>query len=480
MSITMNYKMIAYLTGQIMKIEAALMCLPFLIALYDREGTYYSYIIPIILLLAIGFPFTLKKPENMDMHAREGFVIVSVVWIIVSLFGALPFYLSGDIPNYINALFETISGFTTTGATVLTDVEALRRSNLFWRSFSHWIGGMGVLLFVLAILPNSDTKSFYILRAEVPGPKVGKLVSKTRFSARILYGIYIFLTIIEIILLFCGGMPLFDSVVNSFSTTGTGGFSILNNSIAGYNSAYFEIVITIFMLLCGINFNLYYFLIIKKFSDFYRNEELRIYLGIITASIAAVTLNILNLYENLGKAFRHASFQVISIITSTGFSTVDYMDWPEFSQCILLLLMFVGACAGSTGGGLKIYRIIILFKIAIKEIGYTLNPRSVVTIKMDGKPVEQTVIKGVCNYSILYFFIIAISLLLISLDNMDISTSVSAAITCVNNIGPGLNSISPSGNFSDFSAFSKLVLSFDMLLGRLEIFPILLLFRKRS
>ncbi len=476
----MNYKMIAYMMGHIMKLEAALMCLPLAVAIIYREGEYYSYIVPIIAAFAVGMILNFKKPEKKDMYAKESFVIVALSWIIVSLYGALPFFLSNDIPNYIDAVFETISGFTTTGSTLLTNIEAMRKSNLFWRSFTHWIGGMGVLLFVLAIMPQTDSRSMYILRAEAPGPKVGKLVSKMKFSAQILYAIYFALTLIQTILLLAGGMPLFDSIVNSFSTAGTGGFSTLNLSIAGYNNAYFEAVIGVFMLLCGINFNLFYFLIIKKFTDVYKNEELRVYLGIVAVSITAVMINIYHLYGSFGKTFRYASFQVISVMTSTGFATVDYADWPEFSQCILLLLMFIGACAGSTGGGLKIYRIVLLLKTAVKEVGYTLNPRSIVSIKMDGRTVESNVVKGVVNYTILYFFILAVSLILITVDNMDLTTSVSAVISNLNNVGPCLGQIGPLGNYSEFSAFSKIVLSIDMLLGRLEIFPILLLFKRHN
>ena len=460
-----------------MKLEAVFMLAPLLVCVLYGEGDYFSFITPAAILIAAGFILTVKKPLNKEMSAHDGFVTVAVAWIIISLFGALPFMLSGDIPNYIDAVFETISGFTTTGSTLLTDVEAMSRSNLFWRSFSHWLGGMGVLVFVLAVLPQSNAKSMYILRAEASGPKVGKLVSKMKSSARILYSIYIFLTLLETVLLCIGGMPLFDSLANSFATTGTGGFSVLNNSIAGYDSVYFEAVIAIFMLLSGINFNLFYFLIIRKFTDFYRNEEMKAYLGIIAVSITAIIINTYHLYGSLAKAFRFSSFQVISIITSTGFATADYIQWPEFSQCILLLLMFSGACAGSTGGGIKVYRVVLLFKVALKEIAHTLNPRSVVTLKMDGKPVEAGVVKGVVNYTVLYFFIFAFSLILISVDNMDLTTSVTAVITCFNNIGPGLGFVGPAGNFSGFSSFSKIILSFDMLLGRLEIFPILLLFR---
>lgn len=473
----MNKRMISYMLGRIMKLEGLLLLLPLTIALLRQEGQYYSYLIPIGLLALLGIGLTLKKPENTAFYAKEGFVSVALAWILLSVFGALPFYLSGDIPNYLDAFFETVSGFTTTGSTILTDVEAMRKSNLFWRSFTHWIGGMGILVFVLAILPQSDARNMHMMRAEVPGPKVGKLVSKIRFSAQILYGIYFVMTALEIVMLLFGGMPFFDSVVTSFGTAGTGGFGVLNDSIAGYHSPYCEGVIAVFMLLFGINFNVFYFMLLRKFGAALKNEELWVYLGIVGGSIVAIMANIYHLYGSLASAFRFSSFQVISIITTSGFATTDYMEWPEFSQCVLMLLMFVGACAGSTGGGLKVCRIVLLFKIALKEVSYTLNPRSVRSIKMDGKPVEANVVRGVANYTILYFFILALSLVLICVDDFDIATSVTAVITCLNNVGPGLGEIGPSGNFHAFSGFSKLVLCADMLLGRLEIFPLLMLFR---
>ncbi len=473
----MNKRMIFYMLGQIMKLEGLLLLLPLTIALLRQEGQYGCFLLPIGLLLVLGFACTLKKPANMTFYAKEGFVSVALAWIMLSAFGALPFFLTKDIPNYMDAFFETVSGFTTTGSTILTNVEGMRKSNLFWRSFTHWIGGMGVLVFVLAILPQSDARNMHMMRAEVPGPKVGKLVSKIRFSAQILYGIYIVMTGLEIVMLLLGGMPFFDSVVTSFGTAGTGGFGVLNDSIAGYHSPYCEGVVAVFMLLFGVNFNVFYFMLLRKFGAALRNEELWVYFGVIAAAIVAIMINIWHIYGSLMRAFRFSSFQVISIITTSGFATADYMQWPEFSQCIIMLLMFVGACAGSTGGGLKVYRVVLLFKTALKEISYTLNPRSVRSIKMDGKPVEANVLRGVSNYTILYFFILSLSLVLICVDDFDIATSVTAVITCLNNVGPGLGEIGPSGNFHAFSGFSKFVLCCDMLLGRLEIFPLLMLFR---
>ncbi|MDR1753456.1 MAG: TrkH family potassium uptake protein [Eubacterium sp.] len=473
----MNYKIIAFLTGQIMKIGGFLLCIPLIISFCLNEGQYLCYIVPALLLWLSGFFLTFKKPDEKNMRERDGFVIVAVVWLALSFCGALPFYISGKIPNLIDALFETISGFTATGATLLNNVESLSKSLLFWRSFAHWIGGMGVLVFVLAILPQGDGKSIYILRAEMTGPNVGKLVSKTRLSIRILYSIYITLTLIEFVLLFSGGMPFFDSVLTSFSTAGTGGFFHLNLGMAAYDSVYYETVISVFMLLFGINFNLFFFLIIRKFSECFKNEEFLAYLGIIFVSIAAVTINIFSLYKSLGEALRFASFQVISTITTTGLATADYTSWPVFSQCIILILMFIGGCAGSTGGGLKVYRIILLFKTAAKEIKYTLNPRLIDAIKISGKTADMPIVKAVSGYVIIYFFIIAASLLLLSLDKVDLGTAASSVISSINNVGFGFGKIGPNGNYADFSWFSKIVLSIDMLLGRLEIFPILLLFR---
>lgn len=478
----MNYKMILNKIGNILKFEAVFLLLPLVLSLYNKDGIAAGFIIPIVILLVLGFIFTLKKPEKKAIYAREGFIIVALSWVIMSLFGALPFFLSGCIPNYINAVFETVSGFTTTGATILTNIEILPDSLLFWRSFTHWIGGMGVLVFALAILPKSDAQSIHVMRAEVPGPKVGKLVSKTIVTARILYGIYIALTALEIILLWAGGMELFDSVVTSFSTAGTGGFSVLNASIGGYNSLYAEIVIMMFMFLFGINFNLYYLILVKQFKQACKSEELRCYFLIVAGSIALITINILSIYENIWQALRYSGFQVISVITTTGFGTADYVDWPFFSQIIIIFLMIFGACSGSTGGGIKISRIMILFKSAGREIKRVFNPREVISVNMDGKPVEEEVVRGVESFFVLHVAIVAISCIFVALDGFGftVSETVSSVITCINNVGPGLGRIGLSGNFSDFSWLSKIVLSFDMLIGRLEIYPMLILFMPSS
>ncbi len=473
----MNYRMTFYIVGRIMKAVAFFMLLPIIVGLiYGNYHVFVSFGVPMLIQLALGFAMTLKKPKNTSIFSVEGFVSVAAAWIAVSLVGALPFVLSGEFDSYVDAVFETISGFTTTGATILNDVEALSKPILFWRAFTHWLGGMGILVLVLAVTSSNDARTMHMMRAECAGPKVGRLVSKSSLSAKILYGIYITLTVLEIIMLLCGGMPLYDAIIHACSSAGTGGFSIYGDSIAHYNSLYIEMVIAVFIILFGINFNLYYYLLIKKFSQVYKDEELRVYLGVIISATVLITINICGSLSNLGTSLRHAFFMVASTITSTGFSTTDTGEWPVFSQTLLLLLMFIGACAGSTGGGMKISRWIILFKSGIKEIKYIANPRLVVTVKMNGKPVEQDVVRGVTSYSIIFVFLMMISLLLISLDKFSIEESASAVITCMNNIGFGVGRFSPSGSLHDLSAFSKIVLSFDMLFGRLEIYPLIMLF----
>lgn len=474
----MNYRMIYNIIGKVMKVEAAFLIIPLIIALWNDESTATGFAITIVLLGSLGFLMTAKKPGNRNIYAREGFVIVALSWVSLSIFGALPFFLSGAIPNYIDALFETISGFTTTGSTILTDIEALPNSLLFWRSFTHWIGGMGVLVFALAIIPKSDAQSMHVMRAEVPGPKVGKLVSKTMMTARILYGIYMALSVLQILLLWIGGMPLFDSVTTAFSTAGTGGFGILNASIEAYHSIYLESVITIFMLLFGINFNLFYLLLIKQYKQVFKSEELKYYLGIILGAVVLISINISVIYETFAQSLRYAGFQVVSIITTTGFTTADYVQWPVFSQLILVALTVFGACAGSTGGGITIARVIILVKSGLREIRRVLNPRSVMTVNMDGKPVEEEVVRGVNIFFVTHMMITALSCLLVSLDSFpfDITEKVSAVVASINNVGVGLGRLGPTGNYAEFSGFSQLILSFDMLVGRLEIYPVLILF----
>lgn len=477
----MNYEMVVYVLLNIAKIEGVLMMIPGIVSLIYGEYNTAKVILTIaILLAAFGFILTLKKPRRLDIFAKDGLFIVGIAWITFSLLGALPFYFTGSINSYVNAVFETVSGFTTTGSTILTDIESLPNGILFWRSFTHWIGGMGVLVFVLAIIPLAGSRSMNIMKAEVPGPTVDKLVPKTKQTAKILYFIYVGLTILQVIFLVAGKMPLFDSILTSFSTAGTGGFSNKNNSIAYYDSAYVDGVVTVFMILFGINFNLFYLALLKKFKRIFKSEELRTYIAIIAVSTLLITFNIRGMYPSFLKAFRYASFQVATIITTTGFMTADFNVWPMFSKAILLLLMIVGACAGSTGGGLKVSRVLIMVKHIKCEIKRLLHPRAMVSVKIDKKTVETSVISSVLAYLLVYFSLIVISFLLISINEFDFETSLTSVITCINNVGPGLGAIvGPTGNFSSFSDFSKIILCFDMLLGRLEIFPILLLFSPR-
>lgn len=469
----MNYGMIRYILGRMLSMEALLLLLPALVSLIYREKSGFAFLIVAALLVIIAAAIG-RKPRDSMIYAKEGFVIVALAWILWSAFGALPFVLSGEIPSFVDAFFETVSGFTTTGSTILTDIEALSKGMNFWRCQTHWIGGMGVLVFVMAIIPLSGKGAMFLMRAEVPGPTCDKLVPKTQSTAKILYGMYVFLSALEVVFLLAGGMNVYDAVVHTFSTAGTGGFSNMNASIAAFDSAYIDGVITVFMLLFGINFNLYYFLLLKNFTTVFRNEELRTYVGIVAGAIALITLNIFHIYGSMGKAFRYAAFQVASVITTTGFVTANYDLWPEFSKVILLLVMVIGACAGSTGGGMKVSRIIILAKTISKEIRQILHPKSVNIVKLDGKRVDHESIHGVYVYVICYIAILAASVLLIAVDNFDFTTNFTAVLTTLNNVGPGLNLVGPVANFSIFSGFSKLILSMDMLVGRLEILPILM------
>ena len=472
----MNYKMVSYTVGRILLVEAALLIFPAIGAIFYGDNTLLSFAVTIAALAVTGILAIRKPPKNRNIFAKDGYVIVAITWILMSLFGALPFYISGYIPNFIDAFFETVSGFTTTGSTILKNVEVLPKSLLFWRSFTHWIGGMGILVFVIAIMPKTESSSMHVMRAEVPGPTVGKLVSKLSASARLLYGIYCVLTLVEIIFLVLGGMPVFDSIVNSFSTAGTGGYGILNNSIEGYHSLYSEMVIAVFMLIFGVNFNLYYLILVKQFKQAFKSEELRWYIGIVAASVLLIAISLATTKYSVGDSFRYAFFQVASIITTTGFSSANFGTWPMFAKMILVILMVVGACAGSTGGGIKVSRLAILVKSGMRDIKKSLNPRSVETVKLDRRTVEETVVKGVSVFFGTYMIVAAVSMLLISIDGRDFTTTSTAVIACIGNIGPGLGAVSPAGNFSDFSAFSKLVLSFDMLAGRLELIPMLMLF----
>ena len=454
--------------------EAALLALPGITALLYGESLL-PFAVTAALLVAAGLILGWKRPARTAIYARDGFAVVALAWIIMSAFGALPFVLSGDIPSYVDAFFETVSGFTTTGASILTEVESLSRSGLFWRSFTHWVGGMGVLVFVMAILPMTDGHGMHLMRAEVPGPSVGKLVSRMSDSAKILYGIYLAMTLLEIVLLMLGGMPLFDACIHSFGSAGTGGFSSRNLSVGAYNSPYFDVVIGIFMLLFGVNFNLYYFLLIRRFRDVLKSEELRAYLLIVGAAVVVIAVDISHLYGSALTSLRHAFFQVSSIITTTGYATADFNVWPTFSKGILVVLMFVGACAGSTGGGIKVARVVILVKSALADMRKMLHPNAVSTVRFEGKPLPERNLRGVHVFISVYLLVFTVSFLLLSLEDFDLITTFTALAACINNIGPGLEVVGPTGNFSAFSPAAKLLLSFNMLVGRLEIFPMLLL-----
>ena len=475
----MNISIIRYILGSVLKFEAALMLLPCLVAVIYRETSGFSFVITILLCLAFGFLLSHRRPSSTVFYMKEGFLSVSLSWILLSIFGALPFLISGEIPAVEDALFEAVSGFTTTGSSILTDVEALTHCILFWRSFTHWIGGMGILVFILAVLPMAGGHRMYLMKAESPGPSVEKLVPRVRETAMILYGIYTAMTLLQIILLVVGKMPVFDAFCISFGAAGTGGFGIKNDSMAGY-APHLQVIVTVFMILFGVNFNIYYLILCRKFRQAFRSEELKAYLGIIGASILIMTWNIRSFFPTLGEALRHAAFQVGSIITTTGYATTDFNLWPEFSRTILVLLMFVGACAGSTGGGIKVSRILIMLKTVKKEFVQLLHPKSIKKIQLDGKAVEHEVVRSTNVFLIAYLLIFICSVLLVSLDNKDLVTTFTAVAATLNNIGPGLGEAGPLGNFSGFSNFSKLVMTFDMLAGRLELFPLLLLFMRST
>ena len=470
----MNYKYILKKIGHILLIEALLLLLPLSVTFYYHEN-YIPFIYTILILIIIGGSLSLIKSKRNTYFSKEGILITTLSWVLISIFGALPFVFSKEIPSFIDAFFETVSGFTTTGSSILTNIEALSKGLLFWRSFTHWIGGMGILVFVMALLPMSNNNSMYIVKSEVPGPFKGKLVPKISNTAKWLYSIYFFLTIIEIVLLRLGGMPLFDSVVTSFGTAGTGGFGIKNTSIAFYGSAYIEYIVGIFMLLFGINFNVFFFILMKKFKLAFKNEELRAYLIIVFTSTILITLNILSLTTNMFEAFRLSFFQVSSIITTTGFSTTDFNLWPTFSKIILFILMLFGACGGSTGGGIKISRIVIAIKKIFIDLKRRIHPNAISNINFENKKVDNDIVNGINTYIILYFVLIAIITLIISLDNFDFETTLSSVVACISNIGPAFGLTGPMGNFSIYSDLSKLVLSLAMLLGRLELYPIIVL-----
>ncbi len=471
----MNYSIIRYILCRVLEFQAYFLALPCMVALIYGEREGWAYGVVMISCLLLGGLGKLKKAKSTVFYAREGFVTVSLSWILLSITGALPLFLSGQFPSYTDALFETISGLTTTGASILTDVEALCKCNLFWRSFTHWIGGMGVLVLILAILPLAGGYNMHLMRAESPGPTVGKLVPRVRHTARLLYEIYIFLTVVQIILLLITGMSPFEAMTLSFGTAGTGGFGVLNSSIGSY-SIPSQVIITIFMILFGINFNVYYLFRAKKPLQALKCEEMRYYLGIILAAIVLITINIRGSFRSLFEAFHHAAFQVASIITTTGYSTADFDLWPQFSKVILVVLMFVGACAGSTGGGIKVSRIVIMMKMVKNELSHLIHPKRVRQVSFEYHVVNKEILRSISVFFIAYMMVYCISLVLISLDNLDFTTNFTAVAATLNNIGPGLEQVGPTANFSVFSQPAKYVLMFDMLAGRLELFPLLLLF----
>ncbi len=475
----MNYSIVFYIIGWILNLEAAFMSLGCITALIYGEKAGWSFVVSILLCLVIGLPLTVRKPSSHIFYLRESFVSTALGWIALSCMGALPFLFSGVLHNPVDALFETVSGFTTTGSSIFTDVEVLPRCILFWRSFTHWIGGMGVLVFLLILPPLAVGGRMNLMKAESPGPSVSRLVPKVQATAKILYILYVIMTLVEIVLLLAGGMPLFDSLTITFGTAGTGGFGIKNDSCAGYTT-YQQVVITIFMILFGVNFNFYFLLAVKKGRQALQSEELRAYLLIILAAILLIAVNIRGYFSHFGQAVQQSAFQVGSIITTTGYATTDFNLWPEFSRTILVMLMFVGACAGSTGGGIKVYRLLIMVKTVKKELRQLLHPRSIKKIQIDGKAVEHEVVRSTNVFLIVYLLIFIFSILLVSLDNKDLITNFTAVASTLNNIGPGLGDVGPLGNFSGFSNFSKLVMTFDMLAGRLELFPLLLLFMRST
>lgn len=473
----MNGFMILYLLGLVFLIQSGCLLLPVSVGLFYGEEEWKVYALVSAVSFIIGLLLAFRKPKKNVFYAKEGFLTVALSWIVLSLCGAVPFRLIGEIPHYIDAVFETASGFTTTGASILTNVEALSQTSLFWRSFTHWIGGMGVLVFLLAVVPLAGGHTMQLMRAESPGPSVGKFVPKVRQTAFILYSIYFAMTVLEIVLLLAGGMPWFDSICTAFGTAGTGGFSVKNASIGFYQSNYLQAVVTVFMILFAVNFSVYYLLLSKRFRQALKNEELLCFLGIIAVAVLCITFNIKDEFYggDFYDAFHHSAFSVASIISTTGYGTADFAKWPQLSQYILLVLMFVGACAGSTGGGLKVSRIVLLFKSSVREVLTILHPRSVRSVKLDGKRVDSAIIKNTASLFVISMIVYVVSVFIVSLDGFDMTTSLTAVAATMNNIGPGLSLVGPTGNYSAFSGVSKVVLIFDMLAGRLEYFPMIVL-----
>ena len=471
----MNYRMIKYITGWLLIFEALFMTLPAVTAIVYKEAELWHFLTVMAGCLVLGGLMILRKPKSTTLYAKEGFVIVSLSWIVLSLVGALPLFISGAIPNYIDALFETVSGFTTTGASIVPSVESLPKCMLMWRSFTHWVGGMGVLVFIMAFVPLSGGHNLHIMKAESPGPSVSKLVPRVKTTALILYSIYLALTFVEVIMLLCGGMNAFEALNTAFSTAGTGGFGFKNDSIASF-SPYIQIVVTVFMLLFSVNFSCYYLLLIGRIKDAF-NSELRTFVLIVAASIGIITVNISHMYGSIGESLRHSAFAVCSLISTTGFGTEDFNLWPALSKTILVLIMFIGACAGSTGGGIKVSRLIILFKGLGRELGSMIHPHRVKKVTVDKRPLEDDTVRSVNVYMVCFLLVFVSSVALISIEGHDLVTNFTAVSATINNIGPGLEMVGPTQNYAFFSYPSKLVLIFDMLAGRLELFPMLLLFK---
>jgi len=472
----MNYKLIFKLIGNVLRIEALFMLFPFVVSLIYGDGDHWTFLWSILILAITGTLLAILKPKDKNFRARDAFAVAGFSWVLFSLFGALPFYFSGCFNSFIDCVFESISGFTTTGATILTNIEILPKGILFWRSFSHWIGGMGVLMFVMAVMPSTNASSVNLLRAESTGPAPDKVVPKIRETAKIMYLIYLAMTVLLIFLLKIAGLPVYDSFANAFSTAGTGGFSVMNASIESYNNVAAEIIISIFMFLFGISFTLYFFFLGRKFIKIIKDSEIKFYFVIVISSIIIITINISGIYGGIAEALRHSSFQVSSIISTTGFSTTDFNLWPTLSQVILILLMITGCCAGSTGGGMKLIRILILLKAAKIELGKIFHPGSVKAVSVNGKKINNDIVSKTALFFFIYFAVFIASVMLISIEGKDIVSSSTAVIASISNIGPGFGTVGPAGNFSAFSAFSKIILSFCMIAGRLEFFPVLILF----
>ncbi len=478
----MNRRMILYMVGNIVRLEAAIFMLPLIVSLcYHEMNSVFAFSLSIIIAAAAGSALSIIfKPYSRVIYAREGFITVTFAWIILSLLGALPFIISGEIPDFFDAFFETVSGFSTTGASILSDVEVLSHGMLFWRSFTHWLGGMGVLVLIMAILPSDSGRAIHIMRAEMAGPVVGKIVPKIRETAKILYLIYLVITVIEMAFLMFGGMNLFESSVHALGTAGTGGFGIKNDSIGSY-SPYLQWVITVFMILFGINFNLFYLFLLKKFKPVFTNRELWFYFGIMLVAAGIITYSIYPTYNDFGTSARHSCFQVASLVSTTGYSTVDFDLWPDLAKGVLFILMFLGGCAGSTAGGLKLSRVMIMLKAIRKDVRQLLHPRSVSIVKFEGKKLDDSVMNGVTTYFALYILLIALTFLTLSFEpDFNVISNLTASISCCNNVGPGFDKVGPMVGYGAYSGFSKLVLTFAMLFGRLEIYPVLLAFYPKT